>query len=529
MPVSPRPTRRPSPVSILDAIEDHHLFQSWFTPFESWAAWFVVLKAIFALPMTPSEIEVFTRFTGRSTPPTHPVREAWLIIGRRGGKSRIAALIAVFLACFRSYAHVLAPGEKGVVMVLAADREQARVVFAYIEALLDGVPMLAALIVHRTKEEITLRNRITLRVQTASFRSVRGFTVVGAILDEVAFWRSEDSANPDTEILAALRPAMSTVPNPLLLCISSPYARRGALFEAYRQHYARDGDPVLVWLAPTENMNPVVDRQVIADAYAADPAAARAEYGAQFRTDIETFISQEAVEAVVVPGRRELPPSGRRYVAFTDVSGGAQDAMTLAVAHAEGNRAVLDCLREVRPPFSPEAVVEEFTAILRAYGIGSVIGDHYGGEWPRERFRVHRVEYRVADATKSDYYRDLVPLIMERRAELLDHRHLISQLCALEQTMSRVGKALISHPPGGHDDVANAAAGALVRAVQKDAPMFEDLAEEGRRLAETGLLAEPRTWFCPAAGCDYQTHTDEREPRCLRCHPRGPTLRDLLA
>ena len=67
--------------------------------------------------MTPTQVEVFTRFTGRTTPPTSPAREAWLVVGRRGGKSRIAALIAVFLACFKSYRHILAPGEKGVVAI----------------------------------------------------------------------------------------------------------------------------------------------------------------------------------------------------------------------------------------------------------------------------------------------------------------------------------------------------------------------------------------------------------------------------
>ena len=38
-------------------------------------------------------------------------------------------------------------------------------------------------------------------------------TVIAALLDEVAFWRSDDSASPDTEIVAALRPAMSTIPD----------------------------------------------------------------------------------------------------------------------------------------------------------------------------------------------------------------------------------------------------------------------------------------------------------------------------
>jgi hypothetical protein len=215
------------PLTIVDAIADPHLFGPWFELRAHWQTWLVFLKTLFGLPMTPVEVETFTRFTGRTMPPTTAAREAWLVVGRRGGKSRIAALIAVFLACFKSYRHILAPGERGVVMVLAADREQARLVFGYIEALLEQVPMLAALIAHRTKEEITLRNRITIRVHTASFRSVRGYTVVAALLDEVAFWRSEDSANPDIEIVAALRPAMATVPEPLLL--GTPAPTRGAV------------------------------------------------------------------------------------------------------------------------------------------------------------------------------------------------------------------------------------------------------------------------------------------------------------
>jgi phage terminase large subunit-like protein len=249
------PSRSTTPaLTIVDAVHDAHLFRAWFQPLESWSAWLVVLRALFGLAMTPSEIEIFQRFTGRSTPPTRSAREAWLIVGRRGGKSRIAALIAVFVAAFRDYRHILAPGEKGVVMVLAADREQARVVFQYVEALIGQVPMLKVLVVHQTKEEIHLRNRVVIRVHTSSFRAVRGFTILAAVCDELAFWHSEDSANPDVEILHALRPAMSTVPNPLLLCISSPYARRGALWEAHHRHFGKDGDPVLVW-SPTPSFS----------------------------------------------------------------------------------------------------------------------------------------------------------------------------------------------------------------------------------------------------------------------------------
>ena len=116
-------------------------------------------------------------------------------------------------------------------MVIAADRRQARVVFRFINGFLDAVPMLAQLVESRSAEAIHLTNRVSIEVHTASFRAVRGYTIVAAILDELAFWRDETSANPDEEIIAALRPGMATVPDSLMLSISSPYARRGVLWE----------------------------------------------------------------------------------------------------------------------------------------------------------------------------------------------------------------------------------------------------------------------------------------------------------
>ena len=172
---------------------------------------------------------------------------------------------------------------------------------------------------HRTKEEITLRNRITIRVHTASFRSVRGYTVVAALLDEVAFWRSEDSANPDIEIVAALRPAMATVPEPLLLGISSPYARRGVLWEAFKTYYGQDS-PVLVWKAPTRSMNPTISEVFVAAELEKDEAAARAEYLAEFRTDIESFLrSSSGCSSRTACGRSSATATPRNWCA--NVSG----------------------------------------------------------------------------------------------------------------------------------------------------------------------------------------------------------------
>jgi hypothetical protein len=204
-----------APILFTEAMDSPALFGRWFATTASWNAWRVFAKALFGLPMTPPEVEVFGRFTGRTVPPTSPAREAWLPVGRRGGKSLFAAALAVFMACFRDYRPHLKPGEQAIVMVLAADKDQASVVFDYIAAVFDNIPTLGDLVETRgkRKESIRLTNRVTIRVQVASFRRLRGRTVVCAILDECAFWYSDDgSRNPDTEIIKALRPSMLTIP-----------------------------------------------------------------------------------------------------------------------------------------------------------------------------------------------------------------------------------------------------------------------------------------------------------------------------
>jgi hypothetical protein len=457
----------PRRFTLLDAVADPELFQPWFKNRSTWQPWFAFLRALFALPLSEQQLALYRDCTGRADPPTSPATEAWLVCGRRSGKSFALALIAVYLACFFDHRHHLAPGERGVVLVVASDRKQARVIFRYVKALLLGVPMLRKLVEREVAEAFDLFNGTSIEIMAASYRSLRGYTVIAALLDELAFWPTDDSANPDTEIIAAIRPAMATIPGAMLLCASSPYAQRGALFSAFKQHYAQDNDPVLVWKAPTRTMNSTVPQGVIDAAMEADPASAASEYGASFRFDIESFVGREAVEAAVIRGCFELlRVEGVRYHAFTDPSGGSSDSMTLAVVHFKGNRAILDCVRERRAPFSPDGVVKEFADALKSYGISKVVGDRYGGEWPRERFKVHGVAYVVSDKVKSDLYLGLLPLLNSGRVELLDHPRLVNQLIGLERRTSRAGKDSVDHQPGAHDDVCNSVAGAVVLAAQ---------------------------------------------------------------
>lgn len=463
-------------MNILQAIKDPKLFGHWFRQPETWAAWRVFLAALFGLPMDEAERSIFHQLTGRIEPPSAQAREAWLVVGRRGGKSFIVALVAVFLACFRSYDEYLSPGERGTVMVLAADRRQARVIMRYVRGLLEGVPMLRRMIVSAREESIELNNRIDIEIHTASFRAVRGYTVVAALLDEVAFWRSEESANPDSEIVAALRPAMATIPNALLLGLSSPYARRGVLYDAWAQHYGKDSD-VLVVQADSRTMNPTLPQRVVDRAYTEDPASAAAEYGAQFRADVEGFLQPEWIDRAVVQGVAELPSiPGIDYFAFADPSGGASDSFTLGIAHREGGRIVLDVCRARRPPFDPKAVTEDFSSILRRYGCHRVVGDRYAGEWVPSAFREHGISYETAELPKSDIYLNAEPLFAQGVVQLPDTRQLLTELRQLERRTGS-GKDRIDHPPRGHDDLANAACGALWLASRQRLPVNMDDAE----------------------------------------------------
>jgi len=454
-------------MNIIEALKDPNLLGRAFGDLTSWGNWLVCLKAIHALPMDRKELEIFKACTKRERPPSRPVSEAYLIIGRGGGKSRIAAAEEAYNSSFKSYR--LAPGEKAVAMSISPERRQSRIVFNYTKAIFDSTPMLSSLVERVTADQIDLKNSISCEIHTASFRALRGYSVCLGVLDEVAFFRDEQSANSDVEILNGLRPALGKISGSLLLCISTPYARRGVLWSAYKKFYGVEDDRVLVWVADSKTMNPTLDDSIIQAAYEQDEAVASAEYGAQFRRDIESYVDRDAVMACVVSDRRELPYlSEHRYSGFVDPSGGSQDSMTLAIGHSEDKRVVLDVVRERRPPFSPEDVVEEFVQTLKDYRISTIQGDRYGGEWCREPFRTRGIDYKLAEKTKSEYYQAFLPLVNSKNIDLLDHPKLIAQICNLERRTGRSGKDSIDHGPGGHDDLVNCAAAIAVELISSN-------------------------------------------------------------
>jgi phage terminase large subunit-like protein len=154
------------------------------------------------------------------------VKQLFIVGGRRAGKDSIASLLAVYAACIEE-AHVgrLRPGERALVQLLAVDRDQSKIILGYIRSYFEETADLRGMIVRETRKGFELDNGVSISITTNSFRQVRGATILLSVFDECAFWKDDTSVKPDVETYRAVLPGLATIPNSMLVCISSPYRR----------------------------------------------------------------------------------------------------------------------------------------------------------------------------------------------------------------------------------------------------------------------------------------------------------------
>jgi hypothetical protein len=224
-----------------------------------------------------------------------------------------------------------------------------------------------------------------------------------AVLDEVGYWRSELTSTPDIETYRAVKPSMATLASEaMLIGISSPYRKSGLLYERFRKYYGRDDDNVLVIRAPTTALNPSLDASIIAEALEDDPAAASAEWLAEFRDDIAGFVDVALIEACVDRGVTVRPPrDGVMYRSHVDVSGGIRDSATVAISHLEGDDAVLDCVIELKAPHNPVDAVWQLAQTLKSYRLTSTVGDKYAAGWTTDGFAKAGIQYTHSERDRS--------------------------------------------------------------------------------------------------------------------------------
>jgi hypothetical protein len=479
---------------IVKAIHDGNLFRPYVAgspdgDLGSWREWMSFLRVLYGLRVPEDQHETVRLCTGREPErlAKDGYQECLLLCGRRSGKSKVIALVGAAEAVLSGREQRLSPGEIGLVAILSPTRFQSRIIYSYLKAVFDSTPLLRNEVVEEKKEGFRLKNGVEVAIITGDPRSCRGFSVIACIVDEIAhFGLSEESkVRSDMELIRALRPSLASTGG-RLLSVGTPYAARGYAFETFKRAYGSDVPDVLCWNAPSLLMNPTLSEKIVKRAIEEDPIAANVEYCTAtglFREDVESFISRAAVEALVVPGRKELPPrSGIAYAAFCDVSGGKHDDAGLAIAHREDRVVVLDCLECYKAPHNPYEVVANMVATLRRYGCDRAIGDAYAAEWTRSAFQSHGIDYERCSTSiwkegaavkdkvakpKAVLYLELLPRLHSGEVELLDNETLINQLASLQRRTRSGARDSIDHPPGGHDDLANVLAGVCDAAVQR--------------------------------------------------------------
>ena len=304
---------------------------------DSWSAWRIILIAAMGEVLTDAERLVWRELTGgRQREPGVMAEEVHAICGRRSGKTKAVATAAVYLAALCDHSDKLAAGERAVLPIMSATTWQSSRAFNFIRGIFSDAPALQALVESGTADTIRLAN-VDIECRPASYRTIRGATAVGFIADETAFWWTAEAArNPDVEIFNAARPALATTGGPLL-CVTSPYGKRGEAWATFRRDFGPEGDPrVVVINAASRRLNPTLSESVVKRAFERDAAAARSEFGGEFRNDISGFIDLAVIEGAVDRGVTARPRlDGVVYRSGCDMSGGAHDSATICVAHDE--------------------------------------------------------------------------------------------------------------------------------------------------------------------------------------------------
>lgn len=375
--------------------------------------------------------------------------------GRRGGKSSTWCRVAVCETLHGQ--HDIPPGDIGVFAFFSVSMREARARLATI------CDILRALGVdhERSGDEVRVVGRpLAIRVYASSLRSV-GFTLIGTVFDELARWLDRDTgANPATEVLRSVRPAMATQRHAHEFLSSSPWATLDAHYEAIQEG---ETDRQCVAIGSTWECNPTLteaqcraeepDEQTFLREYAARPMAAGES----------SVFDHRAIEAAVRDYETPRQPrQGESVVAGADF-GFQRDSSALVVVHLSNAVRTVGELRELRPhagaPLRPSDVCSSFAAAMRLHGAAAVMADAHYRQSIVEHLAEHDLGFLDAPTDVPATYVRLRTLLHQGRVVLPRHRQLIRDLAEVTSRPTATGRITIQlpkRPGGGHADMVSA-------------------------------------------------------------------------
>lgn len=425
-------------------------------------SWNVFFRAVEGLPLDEESQELFRRCTGRDSYEPRTYTEILAVCGRRSEKSASFLKYLLWKISTSDFAEKSSRSEPLRVPLVAQDMRVAKDIKATAESYVRRSAILSRSVAEILANEIRFKNGIALTCYPATWSSTRGLSVPFCLLDELAFVEIEGASQ--VELVRQVKPAMIRFGDARRLCkATTPWRSTDQIAE----EFSRRGEhpEKLIWQAATWVMTPRVDRSLLEEERRADPSYFAREYEALFTSDSECFLPLGDIDAAVIAGRRELPPSQHlkgQYIAAIDASSlTGRDRFVFGIAHravraSAGIGPALDLLRAWTRSPVPE-VCDEVAALAKAYGIRTVIADQHGFAFLRELMLARGIELRQLPFTtrsKPEIFLDFKVALARGCVQLLDHVELLRELRMLESKRTSGGHYSIAAPRGQHDDYA---------------------------------------------------------------------------
>src|SRR5581483_3503570 len=396
-------------------------------------------------------------------------------IGRRSGKSTLAALVALHSCLLRPDLDALAGAAGGShAVIVATNLKQARHVVAVAAEIVQRSPLLASMVDRVALDEIKFRNGTVLAAFPASSRGGRGRAIRCLILDEAAHLADSDSGSPlEAEaIYQAMLPSVSQFAGRAPVIVSSTPAGDSNWFgQLVRAGLADELEHGRAFQASSAEMNPTLDRAFLEAEERRDPDGFRGEYLAELVGSGGAFLDAELVESCVA-SRGELEPNAcDAWVAGYDPSFTKDPSAVVLVGRDRTvpDRLVVGCVRSWPPPKARKTVREarrvledrvlgEVADVCERYHVKAVCTDNFmpGTVNAALRRRGLWVEsMTLTTQSKAEMFSGVRARLAAGSLELYDEPLLVSELKRLRSTF-RGGSRQVETPrlQGTHCDTA---------------------------------------------------------------------------
>lgn len=422
-----------------------------------------------------------------------------LIVGRRGGKSTLASIVALFSTVKVNWKPFLRKTPVATVAILSHSVDFSQEILDILKGMVDDSEILTRLrdtkrkntqstfhlkipfIIEKDGKEDIEYSKVAVKIGAASKKTTRGRAVCTLLCDEIAFWNlADNAAESDTDILRAIRPSLLQFgEHGTIIKLSSPGIKQGILYDEWYKRVAIKDD-YIQFKAPSWVWNTILPVEEFKKEWRLDPDGFDTEFRANFVDSISNFILPEFVDMCVSRGVHFIPPSIEKNVIYSAAIDAAfkSDRFAFALVGNNEHRITTHVIKywegSRKDPVKAFEVAKYIRTICKQFGISQVVADQYSFQPLREIFQTYGVtlvENTFTLPLKRKIYFGLKRLIHNQNVDLLDVPLLHKEIKELQVEQTPNGQIRIGHPQGGSDDLADALAVACFNSMEKSGTM----------------------------------------------------------